>query len=177
MNPSNQFSLLAQRRFGFFFWTQFFGAFNDNVFKTALLTALTYEAASWTTLAPGFLNNLIPGLFILPYVVFSATAGQLADKFEKSALARYVKLFEIAIMLIAAAGWLQHDLWLLVAGVVGMGLHSTVFGPVKYAYLPQQLRPEELIGGNGIIEMGTFVGILLGEVLGAVLVVQKPWGI
>jgi len=177
MNPSNQFSLLAQRRFGFFFWTQFFGAFNDNVFKTALLTALTYEAASWTTLAPGFLNNLIPGLFILPYVVFSATAGQLADKFEKSALARYVKLFEIAIMLIAAAGWLQHDLWLLVAGVVGMGLHSTVFGPVKYAYLPQQLRPEELIGGNGIIEMGTFVGILLGEVLGAVLVVQKPWGV
>jgi 1-acyl-sn-glycerol-3-phosphate acyltransferase len=177
MSQSNQFSLLTQRRFGFFFWTQFFGALNDNVFKTALLTVLTYEALSWTTLDPGLLNNLIPGLFILPFVLFSATAGQLADKFEKAALARYVKLFEIAIMLIAAVGWMRHDLWLLIAGVVGMGLHSTLFGPVKYAYLPQQLKPEELIGGNGIIEMGTFVGILLGEVIGAVLVVHKPWGV
>lgn len=177
MSQSSQFALLAQRRFGPFFWTQFFGAFNDNVFKTALLTILTYEALSWTTLDPGLLNNLIPGLFILPFVLFSATAGQLADKFEKSGLARYVKILEIVIMTIAAAGWMTHQLWLLVAAVVGMGLHSTLFGPVKYAYLPQQLKPEELIGGNGLIEMGTFVGILLGEVLGAVLVVHKPWGI
>lgn len=177
MSQSNQFALLAQRRFGPFFWTQFFGAFNDNVFKTALLTILTYEALSWTTMDVGLLNNLIPGLFILPFVLFSATAGQLADKFEKSRVARYVKLFEIAIMLIAAAGWMTHNLWLLIAAVVGMGLHSTLFGPVKYAYLPQQLKPEELVGGNGIIEMGTFVGILLGEVLGAVLVVHKPWGV
>ncbi len=177
MSQSSQFSLLTQRRFGPFFWTQFFGAFNDNVFKTALLTILTYEALSWTALDPGFLNNLIPGLFILPFVLFSATAGQLADKFEKSSLARYVKVFEIAIMLLAAAGWMTHNLWLLIAAVVGMGLHSTLFGPVKYAYLPQQLKPDELIGGNGIIEMGTFVGILLGEVLGAVLVVHKPWGV
>lgn len=174
---SNQFSLLAQRRFGPFFWTQFLGAFNDNVFKTALLTILTYEALSWTTMDVGLLNNLIPGLFILPFVLFSATAGQLADKFEKSRLARYVKLFEIAIMALAAAGWMTHNLWLLVGAVVGMGLHSTLFGPVKYAYLPQQLKPEELVGGNGLVEMGTFVGILLGEVLGAVLVVHKPWGI
>lgn len=177
MRQSNQFALLTQRRFGPFFWTQFFGAFNDNVFKTALLTILTYEALSWTTMDVGLLNNLIPGLFILPFVLFSATAGQLADKFEKSRVARYVKLFEIAIMLIAAAGWMTHNLWLLIAAVVGMGLHSTLFGPVKYAYLPQQLKPEELVGGNGIIEMGTFVGILLGEVLGAVLVVHKPWGV
>jgi 1-acyl-sn-glycerol-3-phosphate acyltransferase len=174
---SSQFSLLAQRRFGPFFWTQFFGAFNDNVFKTALLTVLTYEALSWTMMNPGLLNNLIPGLFILPFVLFSATAGQLADKFEKSGLARYVKLLEIAIMVVAAAGWMTHQLWLLVAAVVGMGLHSTLFGPVKYAYLPQQLKAEELIGGNGLIEMGTFVGILLGEVLGAVLVLHKPWGV
>jgi 1-acyl-sn-glycerol-3-phosphate acyltransferase len=177
MSQSSQFALLAQRRFGPFFWTQFFGAFNDNVFKTALLTILTYDALSWTTLDPGVLNNLIPGLFILPFVLFSATAGQLADKLEKSSLARYVKVLEIAIMALAAVGWMTHHLWLLVGAVVGMGLHSTLFGPVKYAYLPQQLKPEELIGGNGIIEMGTFVGILLGEVLGAVLVVHKPWGI
>jgi 1-acyl-sn-glycerol-3-phosphate acyltransferase len=177
MTQSSQFSLLTQRRFGPFFWTQFLGAFNDNVFKTALLTILTYEALSWTTLDPGFLNNLIPGLFILPFLLFSATAGQLADKFEKSRLARYVKLLEIGIMLVAGAGWMTHSLWLLVAAVVGMGLHSTLFGPVKYAYLPQHLKQEELVGGNGVVEMGTFVGILLGEVLGAILVVHKPWGI
>jgi 1-acyl-sn-glycerol-3-phosphate acyltransferase len=177
MSQSSQFALLAQLRFGPFFWTQFFGAFNDNLFKTALLTILTYEALDWTALDPGLLNNLIPGLFILPFVLFSATAGQLADKIEKSRLARYVKLLEIAIMAVAAAGWMTHTLWLLVTAVVGMGVHSTLFGPVKYAYLPQQLKPEELVGGNGIIEMGTFVGILLGEVLGAVLVVHKPWGI
>ena len=177
MSQSSQFALLKQRRFGPFFWTQFMGAFNDNVFKTALLTVLTYEALSWTTLDSALLNNLIPGLFILPFLVFSATAGQLADKFEKSRLARYVKVLEIAIMVVAAAGWMTHSLWLLVTAVVGMGVHSTLFGPVKYAYLPQHLQPEELIGGNGVIEMGTFVGILLGEVLGAVLVLHKPWGV
>ncbi|SDY16070.1 1-acyl-sn-glycerol-3-phosphate acyltransferases [Collimonas sp. OK242] len=177
MSNSSQFALLRQRRFAPFFWTQFFGAFNDNVFKTALLTILTYEALSWTSIDVNLLNNLIPGLFILPFVVFSATAGQLADKFEKSRLARYIKVLEIIIMAVAAVGWLTHNLWLLILAVVGMGVHSTIFGPLKYAYLPQQLRQDELVGGNGIIEMGTFVGILLGEVLGAVLVVHKPWGI
>jgi len=168
---------MTQRRFAPFFWAQFFGAFNDNVFKTALLTVLTFEALNWTTLDRGFLNNLIPGLFILPFVLFSAIAGQLADKFEKSGLVRYIKLLEIAIMLMAAIGWMRHDLWLLIAAVAGMGLHSALFGPVKYAYLPQKLAPDELVGGNGLVEMGTFVGILLGEVLGAVLVLHKPWGI
>ena len=168
-NHTSQFALLTQRRFGPFFWTQFLGAFNDNLFKTALLVVLTYDALSWTTLPAALLNNLIPGLFILPYVVFSATAGQIADKVEKGRLARFVKLLEIGIMAIAAIGWLTHNLWLLVAAVVGMGVHSTLFGPVKYAYLPQHLKPEELVGGNGVIEMGTFVGILLGEVMGAIL--------
>jgi 1-acyl-sn-glycerol-3-phosphate acyltransferase len=177
MSQPSQLSLLTQRRFGPFFWTQFLGAFNDNLFKTALMVILTYDALSWTTVSPALLNNLIPGLFILPYVVFSATAGQIADKVEKSRLARLVKWLEIAIMLVAAIGWMTHTLWLLVAAVVGMGVHSTLFGPVKYAYLPQNLKPEELVGGNGVIEMGTFVGILLGEILGALLVVQKPWGI
>ncbi|AYM77686.1 MFS transporter [Janthinobacterium agaricidamnosum] len=177
MSQSSQFSLLSQRRFGPFFWTQFFGAFNDNLFKTALMVILAYDALSWTTLDPSTITNLIPGLFILPYVVFSATAGQLADKFEKAGLARFVKWMELAIMAVAAAGWMTHTLWLLVAAVVGMGVHSTLFGPVKYAYLPQQLKPEELVGGNGLIEMGTFVGILLGEILGAVLIVHKPLGV
>ncbi len=177
MSQSSQFSLLTQRRFSPFFWTQFLGAFNDNLFKTALMVALTYDALSWTTLSPSLLNNLIPGLFILPYVVFSATAGQIADRVEKGRLARFVKLLEVAIMAIAAIGWLTHTLWLLIAAVVGMGVHSTLFGPVKYAYLPQHLKPEELVGGNGVVEMGTFVGILLGEVMGALLVAQRPWGI
>jgi 1-acyl-sn-glycerol-3-phosphate acyltransferase len=176
-SQSSQFALLRQRRFSPFFWTQFFGAFNDNVFKTALLTILTYEALDWTSLDTGLLNNLIPGLFILPYVLFSATAGQLADKFDKARLSRYVKLAEVAIMAVAGIGWMTHNLWLLVVAVVGMGMHSTMFGPVKYAYLPQHLKSDELVGGNGVIEMGTFVGILLGEILGAVLVVQKPWGV
>jgi 1-acyl-sn-glycerol-3-phosphate acyltransferase len=177
MSQSSQFSLLKQRRFAPFFWTQFLGAFNDNLFKTALLVILTYDALSWSTVSPALLNNLIPGLFILPYVVFSATAGQIADKVEKSRLARLVKLLEIAIMLVAGIGWMTHTLWLLIAAVVGMGVHSTLFGPVKYAYLPQNLKPEELVGGNGVVEMGTFVGILLGEIVGALLVMHKPWGI
>jgi 1-acyl-sn-glycerol-3-phosphate acyltransferase len=176
MSQSSQFALLQQRRFAPFFWTQFLGAFNDNLFKTALLVVLTYDTLNWTSLDPGMLNSLIPGLFILPYVLFSASAGQIADKFEKARLARFVKMLEIAIMLVAGLGWLTHSLWILVAAVVGMGLHSTLFGPVKYAYLPQNLKPEELVGGNGLIEMGTFVGILLGEILGALLV-HKSWGI
>ncbi|MDP3668941.1 MAG: MFS transporter [Telluria sp.] len=177
MSQPSQFSLLAQRRFGPFFWTQFLGAFNDNLFKTALLVMLTYEALEWTTISPATLIVVIPALFILPYVVFSATAGQLADKFEKSRLARVVKVLEIAIMLVAGIGWMTHTLWLLIAAVVGMGVHSTLFGPVKYAYLPQHLTQQELIGGNGLVEMGTFVGILLGQILGALLISHQPWGI
>ena len=176
MSQSNQFALLKQRRFAPFFWTQFLGAFNDNVFKTALIVILTYDAASWTTISAAQLNTMIPALFILPFVLFSAIAGQVADKVEKSRLARIVKMFEIVIMLIAGLGWMTHTLWLLIASVVGMGVHSTLFGPVKYAYLPQNLKPEELVGGNGIIEMGTFVGILLGEIIGAMLVRVEPWG-
>ena len=177
MKPTSQFSLLLQRRFAPFFWTQFLGALNDNVFKTALLTILTFDALNWTDMNIGLLNNLIPGLFILPFLLFSASAGQIADKVEKGKLARAVKLLEIFIMSVAALGWFNHQLWLLIAAVAGMGLHSTLFGPMKYAYLPQHLKADELIGGNGIVEMGTFVGILLGEIIGALLVVHKPWGI
>ena len=104
MSHPSQFSLLTQNRFGPFFWTQFLGAFNDNVFKTALLTIITYDALSWSTIDAGLLNNLIPGLFILPFVLFSALAGQLADKFDKARMSRAIKLLEIAIMLVAAVG-------------------------------------------------------------------------
>ncbi len=177
MSHPSQFSLLTQKRFAPFFWTQFLGAFNDNLFKTALLVSLTYDALSWTTMSPSLLTNLIPGLFILPYVLFSATAGQIAEKVEKARLSRYVKMLEIAIMAIAGIGWMTHTLWLLIAAVIGMGIHSTLFGPVKYAYLPQNLKTEELVGGNGMIEMGTFVGILIGQILGDVLVMQQHWGV
>ncbi len=121
------------------------------------------------------LNNLISGFFHPAVCGISATAGQLADKLEKSRLARYVKVLEIVVMSIAAVGWMTYSLWLLILIIVGMGVHSTLFGPVKYAYLPQQLRQNELVGGNGVIGMGTFFGILFGEVLGTVLVVHKPW--
>ncbi|WP_426209810.1 MFS transporter [Massilia sp. TWP1-3-3] len=177
MSQSGQFSLLTQRRFAPFFWTQFLGAFNDNVFKTAFLVVLTFDAANWGIADPAMLATLIPGLFILPYVVFSATAGQIAEKMEKGRLARYVKVIEIVIMLVAGLGWMTKSVPLLLAAVIGMGVHSTLFGPVKYAYLPQQLKAEELVGGNGLIEMGTFVGILLGQVIGTALVQYKPGGI
>ncbi|MBI3523481.1 MAG: MFS transporter [Betaproteobacteria bacterium] len=164
---SSQFQLMRERRFLPFFFTQFFGAFNDNVFKTALITLVTFRAGQLTNLDSKTLATLLPGLFILPFFLFSATSGQIADKFEKSRVARAVKIFEIGIMLLAAWGFLASLLWPLVTALFLMGMHSTLFGPVKYAYLPQQLKKEELIGGNGMVEMGTFVAILLGEILGA----------
>ena len=175
--PANQFLLLLQKRFAPFFCAQFLGAFNDNLFKTALVTIITYDAASWTDINVGLLNNLIAGLFILPFLLVSATAGQIADKFEKSQLVRMVKLLEITIMLIAAIGWITHSLWILIFSIVAMGLHSTLFGPIKHAYLPQHLAQHELVGGNGMVQMDTFVGILTGQLSGAVLVTLQPNGI
>ncbi len=160
---------MQERRFLPLFLTQFLGAFNDNVFKTALITLVIFRAGQLTQLDGKALATLLPGLFILPFFLFSATSGQVADKFEKSAIARGVKLFEIAVMSLAAWGFIASNLWPLVAALFLMGLHSTIFGPVKYGYLPQHLDPKELVGGNGMIEMGTFVAILLGEVLGALL--------
>lgn len=177
MQATSQFALLTERRFAPFFGAQFLGAFNDNLFKTALVTVITYDALSWTQLNVGLLNNLIAGLFILPFLLGSASAGQVADKFEKSRLIRYVKLFEIALMAFAGLGWWLHELGILIAAVVGMGLHSTFFGPIKHAYLPQHLSQQELIGGNGMVQMGSFVGILTGQLSGAMLVSSGPHGI
>ena len=165
----SQSRLLRQRRFLPLFVTQFFGALNDNVYKNSLVVLLTFKAAEWTTLKPGVLANLAAGIFILPFFLFSATAGQLADKFDKAAIARLVKQLEIGIMLLAGAGFATHSLPLLLAALFLMGCHSTLFGPVKYAILPQHLKPEELVGGNALIEAGTFVAILLGTILGGVL--------
>ncbi len=164
---NNPFTLLCQQRFGPFFWTQGLGAFNDNVFKTALITQVAFNTASLTTLDGATLATLLPGVFILPFFLFSASAGQLADKYEKSQIIRLVKLLEICIMLFASIGFLSRSLLMLSLALFLMGVHSTLFGPVKYSYLPQHLRPNELTAGNGLVEMGSFVAILLGQVLGA----------
>lgn len=169
---SNQFKLMKEKRFRPFFLTQFLGAFNDNMFKTALITLVAFHAATLTTLDGGMLVTVLPGVFILPFFLFSATAGQLADKFEKSQIIRLVKVFEIGIMLFASTGFLLHNIWLLATALFMMGMHSALFGPIKYAYLPQHLAEEELVGGNGMVEMGTFVAILMGQVLGAWLAIQ-----
>ena len=171
---SNQFKLMKEKRFRPFFLTQFWGAFNDNMFKTALITLVAFHAASLTSPDSALLVTVLPGIFILPYFLFSATAGQLADKYEKSKIIRLVKIFEIGIMLFASAGFFLHNIWLLSAALFMMGMHSTLFGPVKYAYLPQHLGEHELVGGNGMVEMGTFVAILMGQVLGAWLAIQHP---
>jgi len=176
VHQPNQFDLLKERRFGPFFWTQFLGAGNDNIFKNALVIFAAFHAASMTTLDPNALVNLAGAVFIAPFMLLSATAGQLADKYEKSRLIRYIKVFEIAIMTIGLAGFWRHDLVLLLSALALMGVHSTLFGPVKYAILPQHLKPEELIGGNGLVEMGTFVAILIGTIAGGLVVAIDGYG-
>ena len=147
-----QIHLLGMRRFAPFFWTQFLGAFNDNLYKNALVVMLTFQTASWTTLTPETLTNLAAGLFILPFFLFSATAGQLADKYDKAWLSRLVKLLEIVIIGVAALGFYLHSLSVLLAALFLLGLQSALFGPVKYAILPQHLAEEELVGGNALVE-------------------------
>ena len=165
----NQFALLRQRRFAPFFWTQFLGAGNDNLFKFAFTVLVTYQLqVAW--LPPALAGLVIGALFILPFVLFSATSGQLADKLEKTRIIRFVKTLEIVIMLAAALGFMTSNVALLLACVALMGLHSTLFGPVKFAYLPQHLSERELTGGNGMVEMGTFVAILLGNLAGGLLI-------
>jgi len=165
----NQFALLRQRRFAPFFWTQFTGAANDNLFKFAFTVMVTYQlSVSW--MPPSMAGLVIGALFILPFLLFSATSGQLTDKFDKTRMIRFVKNLEIAIMLVAAWGFLASSAVVLLACTFLMGLHSTLFGPVKFAYMPQVLSERELTGGNGMVEMGTFVAILLGQVAGGLLV-------
>jgi len=162
MSHQSQFSLLGKRRFLPFFITQSLGAFNDNVLKQSLILAILYklsidgDRSIWV--------NLCALLFILPFFLFSALAGQFGEKYAKDALIRLIKLGEIAIMLVGAAGFMFNHLWMMLLALFAMGTHSALFGPVKYSILPQHLHEDELVGGNGLVEMGTFLAILAGTI-------------
>ncbi|WP_105101889.1 MFS transporter [Microbulbifer pacificus] len=166
MTHQNQFALLGSRRFLPFFCTQSLGAFNDNVFKNALIVMIAFRLA---TDEANFLINLAAGLFILPFFLLSATAGQIADKVDKSVLIRRIKLVEIGIVLFGIAALYSGNNYLCLLILFLLGAQSTFFGPVKYAILPQHLQKTELVGGNALVEMGTFVSILLGTIVGGLL--------
>jgi 1-acyl-sn-glycerol-3-phosphate acyltransferase len=177
MSETSQFALLRERRFAPFFGVQFLGALNDNVFKQALVILLAYQTASFTSLSSDVLQNVAQALFILPFFLFSATAGQLADKYEKSRLISVTVAIELVVMALGAVGFFMHSIGLLLAALFLGGVQSALFGPVKYAILPQQLKETELVGGNGLVEMGTSIAILLGMVLGGWLVSRAGWGV
>jgi 1-acyl-sn-glycerol-3-phosphate acyltransferase len=164
----SQFALLGRRRFAPFFWTQALGAFNDSAFRNAMVMMAAFQMGL-SDRQVGLYTNLAPALFILPFFLFSATAGQLAEKFEKTRIVRFVKVFEIVAMALAAYGFIGHHLMFLLVVLFMMGVHSTVFGPIKYAILPQALQPSELVGGNGLVEMGTQMAILIGMMTGNAL--------
>lgn len=161
------FTLLAKRRFGPFFCTQFLGAFNDNVFRQALILLIATGVVS--SMAVNTLNNLALALFILPFFLFSALAGQIADKYEKAMLVRRIKFAEIVIMGCAAVGFFFNAVYALLVVLFFMGLQSTFFGPIKYSIIPQHLDNKELVSGNALVEMGTFLAILLGSISGVLL--------
>ena len=173
MSGHNQFALLGSRRFAPFFATQALGAFNDNAFRNALVVLVGYHMGLDDS-AVGFYSNIAPALFILPFFLFSASAGQFAEKHEKARIIRWVKLFEIAAMVLAAAGFWIRSVPLLLSVLFLMGLHSTVFGPIKYAILPQALKDDELVGGNGLVEMGTSLAVLVGMIAGGVAMASGP---
>ncbi|MDD3765477.1 MAG: MFS transporter [Nevskiales bacterium] len=172
MSEQSQFRLLGAKRFGPFFLTQSLGAFNDNVFKNALVILVTFGIAGLSPADVNLYVNLAAGLFILPFFLFSATAGQIAEKYEKAALIRAIKLFEIVIMALAVIGLVTANVTFLLGVLFLMGLQSALFGPVKYSILPQHLREEELVGGNALVEAATFLAILLGTMLGGWLMAQ-----
>ncbi|MET0230637.1 MAG: MFS transporter [Rhodanobacteraceae bacterium] len=165
MSGHNQFELLRLKRFAPFFATQALGAFNDNAFRNAMIVLVGFHMGLDES-AVGFYSNIAPALFILPFFLFSASAGQLAEKFEKTRIIRFVKLFEIAAMVLASVAFHRHSLWLMLTVLFLMGLHSTLFGPIKYAILPQALHRDELVGGNALVETGTSLAILVGMIAG-----------
>ncbi|WP_336367680.1 MFS transporter [Marinobacter sp. C2H3] len=169
MEDHSQFRLLSERRFLPFFITQFAGAFNDNLFKNALLLLVTYGAGQLLGMPTDVVVNLAALLFILPFFLFSAVAGQIADRYEKAKVIRWIKLAEVVLMGLAAVGlWFGwYEMLLLVLFL--MGTQSAFFGPVKYAILPQALKESELVGGNALVEMGTFVAILVGTICAGVM--------
>jgi 1-acyl-sn-glycerol-3-phosphate acyltransferase len=165
--------LLVERRFLPFFVTQFLGAFNDNVFKNALIIMIAFQGARFSSIDTNTLTNLSAGLFILPFFILSATAGQLIDKTEKSLSMQRIKMLEIFIMLCAAWAFSAGALYLLIALLFLMGAQSTLFGPAKYSYIPQHLDDNELVAGNALVQMGTFVAILIGTMAGGLLIAHE----
>ncbi|HFB64555.1 MAG TPA: MFS transporter [Aeromonadales bacterium] len=166
----NQFELLKTRRFLPFFITQFLGAFNDNVFKNTIIVIISYEIFANNSSASDLWVNIAVALFIFPFFIFSGTAGQLADKYDKAKIMQWVKFFEIIIMTIATFALYSKSVIFMVSILFLMGTQSAFFGPAKYALLPQHLKENELLGGNGLVEMGTFVAILFGLIVGGVLI-------
>ncbi len=166
----SQFQLLKQRRFLPFFITQALGAFNDNVYKFALTAFFTFQLTDLSQSEQGMLVNLSAILFILPFFLFSAISGQLAEKYEKSKSIRRIKLLEVTIMLLASVAFYYNSVSFMLGILFLMGLQSTLFGPIKFSILPQNLEETELVGGNGLIEMGTFLAILLGMIAGTALI-------
>tara|TARA_X000001036_G_scaffold268980_1_gene249679 strand:- start:206 stop:1537 length:1332 start_codon:yes stop_codon:yes gene_type:complete len=166
----NQFTLLTQKRFAPFFCTQFLGAFNDNIFRNGLIILLTFKGIEVFGLNASQIANVAGALFILPYFLFSAIAGQIADKYEKSILIKSTKLLEIILMVTATFVLLTENYSFLLFILFLMGFQSSLFGPVKYAYIPQKLKLNELIGGNALVESGTYIAIILGLVVGGLAV-------
>jgi MFS family permease len=169
--------LLKTQRFAPLFTTQFLGAFNDNLFKNTLAVILTFQAAQWTSLSAGLIAPLIGAVFILPFFLFSGFAGEVADSFDKARLARIVKVWETALMIIATVGFSIHSFGLLMAVIFGMGMHSTLFGPIKYSIIPQHMGENELVSANALVESGTFAAILLGTISGGLLAAHPNGGV
>src|SRR5690242_2806853 len=165
---ASQFKLLGTRRFLPFFLTQFLGAFNDNLFRNAVVVSLTFGVAASAN--AGVLANVSQGLFILPFFLFSALAGQLADKYEKSRLIRQTRFAEVLLMFGAAVALYFENIPVLLALTFLTGVLATIFGPLKYSLMPQHLRLSELVGGNALVDAGTFVAILIGTIAGGLLV-------
>ncbi len=174
MSSPNQFSLLKERRFLPFFLTQFLGAFNDNIFRNGLIILITFQSVQVFSLNTSQLANIAGAIFILPFFLFSAISGQFADKYEKSRLMRFVKSIEIVLMILATIAFVTHSYSILFLVLFLMGCQSTLFGPVKYAYLPQQLATNELVGGNALVESGTYLAIIFGLIVGGLSVAIDP---
>ena len=176
MTDHSQFELFRERRFLPFFITQALGAFNDNVFKNGLAALLVFQSSQMAGLNTNQLINLSALVFILPFFLFSAMFGQFADKFEKSRQIRYIKLFEVTIMAAATLGFWLDSVPLLLLVLFMLGFQSTMFGPIKYGILPQVLDRRELVGGNALVGMGTFVAILAGTIAGPLLIgIEADW--
>ncbi|MFP5387455.1 MAG: MFS transporter [Bacteriovoracia bacterium] len=163
-------NLILKRKFWPVFWTQFLGAFNDNLFKNAMVILITFKSYTLLGFSPDQMVALCGGIFILPFFLFSSLAGQCADKFSKSSLITYTKFSEILIMIIGSVGFLMESVGILFVALFLMGLQSTVFGPVKYSILPELLDDNEIVQGNAEVELGTFLSILLGTIAGGLLI-------